>query len=107
MYQLINDISALSVILPITAAILFYRKFKSPFKILAIFFFVSGVFDLALVLLVYFGFSNNAPLIHLFVLVNIVFFGLVYFKTFVSPLAKKLVLVLVPVIVILSVISSI
>lgn len=107
MYQFINDISALSVLLPIMAALLLYRTFTVPFKILAFFFFISGVFDLALVLLVHFGLSNNAPLIHLFVLVNIVFLGLVYYKTFSSSVVKKLVLILVPSIVLLSIISGI
>lgn len=107
MYQFINDISVLSVLLPILAALRFYRTFTLPFKILAYFFFISGIFDLALVLLVHYGWSNNAPIIHLFVLVNIVFLGLVYYKTFSSPLVKKLVMFLVPAIVILSIITSI
>lgn len=107
MYQFINDISALSVLLPIVAALLFYRTYPVPFKILAFFFFISGLFDLALVLLVHFGLSNNAPLIHLFVLVNIVFLGLVYYKTFFSPVVKKLVLILVPSVMMLSIINGI
>lgn len=88
------------------AALLYYRTYTVPFKILAFFFFISGIFDLALVLLVHFGWSNNAPLIHLFVLVNIVFLGLVYYKTFFSPLVKKFVMVLVPAIVIFSITTS-
>lgn len=98
MYQVINNISALSVILPVTTALVFYRRYTFTFKILAIFFFVSGLFDLVLVLMVKLGVPNNAPVLHLFVFVSVVFLGLFYYQTINRPLLKKLILIFVPVV---------
>lgn len=98
MYQVINNISALSVILPVTTALLFYRRYTFTFKILAIFFFISGLFDLALVLMVKMGVANNAPVLHLFVFVSVIFLGIFYHQTIVHPLLKKLILIFVPIV---------
>lgn len=107
MYQVIHNISALSILLPLGAAIFYFKRFTNTFKILAIFFIVSSVFELALVMMVRYGRPNNAPLIHLFVVVSLIFFGIVYYRTLFNPWLKKLVLFLVPVVIVISIINSI
>lgn len=96
MYQVINNISALSVLLPVTTALIFFRRYPFTFKILAVFFFISGLFDLALVMMVKMGVPNNAPILHLFVLVSVAFLGVFYYQTITSKLIKKMILIFVP-----------
>ena len=106
MYQIINSISAFSVLLPISAAIYFYKRYNVTFKILSIFFFVSGIFDLALIVLTRVGFMNNAPLIHLFVCVNILFFGIVYYQTLLSSILKKTIIFAIPCLMVITVLNA-
>ncbi len=107
MYQVINNISALSVILPVTTALIFFRRYPFTFKVLAIFFFISGLFDLALVMMVKMGVPNNAPILHLFVLVSVTFLGVFYYQTIFNPWLKKLILIFVPLVMALVIVNGI
>jgi len=95
---LLQNLSSLSALLPIAAAILNHRHLNKVQKIAAVFFIISGLFDFSLLLVRHFnitlitngGKANNAPLIHLFILVSILFYAFIYFHAFNKPALKKL-----------------
>ena len=99
---LLQNLSSLSALLPVAAAILNYKHLNKVQKIAAVFFIVSGLFDLSLLLVRHFnitlitsgGRANNAPLIHLFILVSVLFYALIYFHAFNKLALKKLSLAL-------------
>lgn len=95
---ILQNLSSLSALLPIAAAILNRKHLNNIQKIAAVFFIVSGVFDFSLLLVRHFnitlitngGQANNAPLIHLFLLVSILFYELIYFRAFNKLALKRL-----------------
>lgn len=79
----------MSAILPLIAVALNYRNLDNVLKIAAVFFLIAAVFELTLVMAMRIGFSNNMPLLHLFVAINIVFFSAIYYKAFDTSLFRK------------------
>jgi hypothetical protein len=79
---LLEIISTASAILPVIAVLYNYRRYDELMKIIAWFFVISAICDIALWLMPLWGFPNNVPVIHLFVIVNIIFFGIIYYKAF-------------------------
>ncbi|AOM80458.1 hypothetical protein BFS30_26830 [Pedobacter steynii] len=80
------------------AAIVNRRHLNHLQKIAAVFFIISALFDFSLLLVRHFnitlittgGRANNAPLIHLFILVSVFFYALIYFYAFNKLTLKKL-----------------
>ncbi|WP_157263068.1 hypothetical protein [Pedobacter steynii] len=93
-----QNLSSLSALFPIVAAIVNRRHLNHLQKIAAVFFIISALFDFSLLLVRHFnitlittgGRANNAPLIHLFILVSVFFYALIYFYAFNKLTLKKL-----------------
>lgn len=86
--------SYISGILPVLAALYNYRHLDKVLKIAAAFFLVSAIFDLMLELTVRMGIGNNHPVIYIFIIISILFFGAIYYYAFFSPVLKKAILIL-------------
>jgi drug/metabolite transporter superfamily protein YnfA len=79
-------ISFLFTLIPIIPA--FYNfKFNKPLKIFSWFIWVSAIFDTAFVITTK-SRIHNLPLVHLYLAVNLIFIGLVYFNTLSSKYNK-------------------
>lgn len=76
---ILNQLSALSGLLPIGAAGLRYRTYGGTLRLLAWFFVVSGLFDLASVITDHWN-IRNLPLFHLFSVVNLLFLSAFYHR---------------------------
>lgn len=95
---LLQNLSSLSALFPIVAAIVNRRHLNHLQKIAAVFFIISALFDFSLLLVRHLnitlittgGRANNAPLIHLFILVSVFFYALIYFNAFNKLTLKKL-----------------
>ena len=87
--------TAVSGGLPVLAALINYKNLDKTLKIAALFFLISALFDLLLTLLtLLLGAVNNQPVIHLFIVTAIVFFGVIYYNAFFKPGLKKAILIL-------------
>src|ERR1700761_4545065 len=87
--------TAFSGALPVLAALLNYKNLDKTLKITALFFLVSALFDLVLVILTeLIGAVNNQPVIHLFIVTSILFWGTIYYRVFFKPQLKKAILIL-------------
>jgi hypothetical protein len=87
--------TAVSGGLPVVGALINYKNLDKTLKIAALFFLVSALFDLLLTLLTLrVGAVNNQPVIHLFIVTAILFFGAIYYNAFFKPVLKKTVLIL-------------
>lgn len=91
---LLNNISILSAIFPVIAAVKNRLYLNNVLKIAAAFFVLSAMFDLLLVMVMQFGLSNNAPILHLFIALSTCFFTWIYFEAFYSPALKKITVIL-------------
>lgn len=89
----LNIFSSFSGLLPIVAALYNYGHLDKVLKLVAAFLLVSFLWDVILEL-TKMRVSNNLPLIHLFIIVSIVFFGAIYYKAFFKPALKKAIVVL-------------
>jgi len=75
--------TAISGALPVLAALLNYKNLDKTLKITALFFLLSALFDLILVVLTeMIGAVNNEPVIHLFIVTSIIFWGSIYHRAF-------------------------
>lgn len=90
----LDIISSASGLFPVAAIVYNYKYQDNLLKIISVFFVVSAVFDAILWLLPGWGVTNNVPAVHLFIIINIVFFGVIYFKAFFNKKLKMLTLVL-------------
>jgi hypothetical protein len=88
MLIVLNHLSALSILLPIGAAGLKYSLHNRVLRLLAWFFFISGFFDLSLVVTNYLS-IRNLPLFHIFAAVNLFFLSAVYYYTLHGSLARQ------------------
>lgn len=77
MLAILNHLSAFSGLLPIGAAGLYYRRYDGILRLLAWFFVVAGLFDLASVITDRLH-VNNMLLFHLFAVINLLFFSTLY-----------------------------
>ena len=81
--ELIFDyISTVSGLFPVIAFIYNYRHLDRIGKVIGVFFVLSAVSDILLRLLQEWGINNNYPVIHIFVIINIIFFGFIYYRAF-------------------------
>jgi hypothetical protein len=88
---LFDYFSSASGLFPVIAFLYNYKHLDKTFKIIAAFFIVAVLFDVILRL---WGKGNNYPVIHVFVIINIVFFGVIYYKAFFIKEVKRLALIL-------------
>jgi len=87
--NILNYLSLFSGLFPVIAAIYRYKTLDPALKPMAIFFFVSALVDTLLLVMPRIGILNNWPLIHLFIVIMLVFFGRVYYQSFYIPGLKK------------------
>ncbi len=90
---LFDIISSLSGLIPLMALIYNFKNLDRIFKLIGVFFILAALADLLQWLLPYWHFSN-IWIVHIFVMVNIVIFCIVYYRAFVSSLNKKVSLIL-------------
>ncbi|MGN6396589.1 MAG: hypothetical protein ACTHMI_13555 [Mucilaginibacter sp.] len=90
--NILNYLSLFSGLFPVIAAIYRYRTLSSVLRLMAIFFFISALVDTLLLITPRIGILNNAPLIHGFTVVIVIFFGIVYYRSFYIPSLKKITL---------------
>jgi len=88
---LFDYFSSASGLFPVIAFLYNYRHLDKTFKIIAAFFIVAVLFDGILRL---WGKGNNYPVIHVFVIINIIFFGVIYYKAFFIKEVKRLTIIL-------------
>jgi len=87
---ILDIISTYSGLLPVIAWLYNYRHLDNLMKLIGVFFVLSSVFDILQTLLTDWGVHNNMPVIHVFVIINIVFFGVIYYRAFFSRPLKHL-----------------
>lgn len=83
-----------SSLLPITTGIFYYKTLNKTLKIALLFFIVSACFDLIGYLIRFIDIRNNSPLFHFYNLFFIVFFGIIYWRSFERKILQKLTLLL-------------
>lgn len=88
--SVLTALSVLSAIFPLFAALLNYRRLDHILRIAAVFFIISALFDLALVLITAVRWGSKMYLIHLFIAISVIFFGLIYYHAFYAPVLKKI-----------------
>ncbi|MBS1526961.1 MAG: hypothetical protein JST19_15000 [Bacteroidetes bacterium] len=87
-------IATYSGLLPVIAFLYNYRHLDGLMKLISTFLIVSALFDILLSLSSDWGVANNMPAIHVYIIINIVFFGFIYYKAFFDERLKKITLVL-------------
>ncbi len=92
--MLFDYISSASGLFPVIAFLYNYRHLDKISKIIATFFIVAVIFDALNRLLPLLGVANNLPMFHIFVIINIIFFSVIYYKAFVGILTKRVTIVL-------------
>jgi hypothetical protein len=92
-YVLVN-ISIASGVFPLIAAIYNYRQLEPVLKLVAAFCLVSAVLDLISMIMAHDGVRNTLFLQHLFDLVAVLFFSVIYYRAFYEPILKKIALIL-------------
>lgn len=102
----LNDLSALSAVLPLIAAAVNVRHLNSVLKPAAVLFLLAALFELILVLSIRAGFANNMPLIHLYIAVSLTFFSLIYYRAFQAAALRRLVMVLGPAVVLMVLVNA-
>jgi hypothetical protein len=90
---LFDIISSLSGIFPLAAFIYNFRYLDRIAKIIGAFLVVSAIADLLQWLLPVWH-MPNIPVVHVFVILNIIFFCAIYYKAFFEAYAKKVTLIL-------------
>lgn len=89
MLAILNNLSALSVLLPIGAAGLRYRSHDGVLRLLAWFMFISGLFELILFITSVLSVQNNLPITHVFAAVNLLFLSTLYYRTLHGRLLRR------------------
>ena len=90
---LFDIISSLSGLIPLIAFAFNFKNLDRIFKLIGVFFIISAFADLLQWLLPFWHYSN-IWVVHIFVIVNIVFFCVIYYKAFVNSLNKRITLIL-------------
>lgn len=89
MSDILNYISAFSILLPVGAGLLHYGQYVDFLRWLTVFFVISAFFDLALAVTNYFG-IHNLFLFHVFALVNLLFLAGFYYLIFDKKIVRQL-----------------
>ena len=87
--------SVLSGVFPVLAAWYNYRHLDKILKLTALFFSVSFLLDVVQEITVFAGLRNNLPLIHIYILIGVLFYGAIYYHAFFKQALKKVILILV------------
>lgn len=90
----LNEISALSALLPILAAARNFRNLDGILRTAAAFFLIAAFFELALIFTIRAEIPNNMPMLHLFIAISVSFFSRIYYRAFSTPLLRTVVMVL-------------
>ncbi len=91
---IISNASVASGVLPVLAALYNYKHLDKVLKIAAAFFIISFLSDLIEFITANMGVKNNVPVIHLFIIISILFFGAIYYHAFFRPFLKKIIVIL-------------
>lgn len=96
--MLFNYLAFASGLLPVIAAIINYRNVTSILKLAAILFTIAFLVDF-LSYLYYLGYikfsnNNNQPFFHLSIIINIIFYSIIYYRSFYKNQLKKFTLIL-------------
>jgi len=91
--QIFDYISSASGLLPLVAFIYNYRYLDKVSKIIGLFLIVSALSDLIQWLLPMWG-INNISVVHIFVIINIIFFSIIYYLAFFNGFVKWLTIIL-------------
>jgi hypothetical protein len=90
----LRDISAISGLLPVIAALYNYRHLDSVLKLMALFCLLSIIPDFVGLITTYLNIVfNDLFLIHLFDMMAVIFFTLIYQRAFYKPVFKKMTLI--------------
>src|SRR5476649_48806 len=95
--SIVNALSFSSIasgVLPVIAALYNYKHLDKVLKIVAAFLLVSAISDVIQALIKVMGFHNNMPVIHLYIIMCILFFGAIYYHAFFKPVFKKMTVLL-------------
>jgi hypothetical protein len=92
--RLFDWISTASGFLPVIAFIYNYGWLDKVSRIIGIFFIVAAIFDVTLQMLPIVGVVNNIPAVHIFVIINIIFYGIIYYDAFFIRRLKTLTILL-------------
>lgn len=88
--DLFDYISSLSGILPLIAFVYNYKRLDRVGKIIGVFLVISAVADSLQWLFPW----NNMPIISAFIIINIFFFGVIYYKVFINAWMRRLTVIL-------------
>jgi hypothetical protein len=91
---LLINISVISGFFPLLAAAYNYRRLDRVLKLAAAFCLVSVLLDMGGLVILYLKIHNNLFLMHLFDLLAVVFFTLIYYHAFYESVLKKITLIL-------------
>jgi hypothetical protein len=96
--MLFNYLAFATGLLPVIAAIINYRNLTRILKLAAILFTIAFLVDF-LSYLYYLGFiklsnNNNQPFFHLSIIINLVFYSIIYYRSFFKYQLKKFTLIL-------------
>lgn len=92
--RLFDWISTASGLLPVIAFIYNYGWLDKVSRTIGIYFIPAFVFDATSEALPMLGVSNNMPVIHISVVTNIIFFGIIYYEAFFIKKLKTLTIIL-------------
>jgi len=92
--KIIAWLGVISDLFPVIAALFYYRRLDTLLRIIACFFLLSALSDGLQALFIFIGIRNNYPVIHVYLILSLIFFGLIYYKAFFDPLIKKIVVIL-------------
>ncbi len=104
---LLINISVISGFFPLLAAIYSYRRLDKVLKLMAAFCLMSVLLDMASLVIGYLKMRNNLFLMHLFDLLAVLFFTLIYYHAFYKPVLKKITLILAGVTLLIMIINEI
>lgn len=104
---LIYWLGVLSDLIPISAILLYYRRFDRIVKVAAAYLVVSAISDGIQLNSNELHIHNNFPLIHAYLLMSTIFFGIIYYRAFFSLFIKKVVLIVTGAVLVVAVINVI
>jgi hypothetical protein len=96
--MVLTYVSIASGLLPVIAAAINFRHLNTTLKLAAAFFIISALFDIMewLVLIRYLtnAYRTSAPFLHLFILLSLIFYGAIYYRSFNSRALKTTTLIM-------------
>jgi hypothetical protein len=93
MVTFLGNLSVLSGLVPVIAALFKYRNLDRLLKLAAGFFLMNVLADLLQLFTMFMGAKNNMPVIHLNIIISLFFITAIYYNALVTAGLKKLVLI--------------